>query len=107
MQCSAASYNFTSCLGRLRHGSTISRIAAVSAREYHLHLICIIIINARARDLFQSIYFIILCHEPASSYLALASDRFAEQKMRKFVLDSVKRLIRTFADTSASQILLI
>ena len=27
--------------GRLRHGSTSSRTAAVSAREYHLHLICI------------------------------------------------------------------
>ena len=27
--------------GTLRHGSTISRIAAVSGHEYHLHLICI------------------------------------------------------------------
>ena len=29
------------CSGTLRHGSTISRISAVSAHEYHLHLICI------------------------------------------------------------------
>ena len=27
--------------GILRHGSTISRIAAVAGHEYHLHLICI------------------------------------------------------------------
>jgi hypothetical protein len=27
--------------GTLRHGSTISRVSAVSAHEYHLHLICI------------------------------------------------------------------
>ena len=29
--------------GTLRHGSTFSRSAAVSAREYHLHIICILL----------------------------------------------------------------
>ena len=38
--------------GRLRHGSTISRTAAVSAHEYHLH-----IINAHARDLFPYVLY--------------------------------------------------
>ena len=67
------------------------RTAAVSAREYHLHLI-----NACARDLFP---YVLYC---AMSQL-LASDQFVEQKTSTF--DSMKRLITTF-DTSASQILL-
>ena len=39
------------CSGRLRHGSTVSRTAAVSAHEYHLH------INAHARDLFPYVLY--------------------------------------------------
>ena len=32
-------FNRLNCSGTLRHGSTISRTSAVSAHEYHLHLI--------------------------------------------------------------------
>ena len=35
------SYGIKQYSGTLRHGSTISRISAVSTHEYHLHLICI------------------------------------------------------------------
>ena len=37
--------SFFVCPGTLRHGSTISCTSAVSAHEYHLHLICILLTN--------------------------------------------------------------
>ena len=68
----------------------------LSAHEYHLHLICIVLTRMHVISLC-----FVLCHDPASRYQA--SDRFAEQKT--VVFESIKRLTRTI-DTSASQILL-
>ena len=90
-------FGYITYSGRQRHGSTISRIAAISTHEYYLHLISILSLMHMHVIAFQWTMFCIA----ASSYQA--SDQFAEQKMIFF--DSMKRLIRMF-NTSASQILL-
>ena len=78
----------TSYSGALRHGSAISCISAVSAHEYHLHLICIplVCLHMTAPHMF------VLSDEAASSQVA--TDRFPEQKT--ITNGNKKRLIRTF-----------
>ena len=75
--------------GTLRHGSTISHIAAVSAHEYHLHLIYIMLLTHMHVIV---LHILVLNDEAVSSQEA--TDRFSEQK--RIVYGSKKRLVRMF-----------
>ena len=62
-----------SYLGALRHGSAILHILAISAHEYHLNLICILLAYVH----MITPYMLVLSNEAASRQVA--TDHFPEQ----------------------------